>query len=53
MQWTNFYMLNNLDTTYLPPDNNLYRLSTARCGIAGDWTLAVRGTWSKLTNNFA
>ncbi|HVQ62394.1 MAG TPA: MtrB/PioB family outer membrane beta-barrel protein [Burkholderiales bacterium] len=54
MQWTNFYMLNNLDTTYLPPDNMLNRLglnATLR-ELPVNSTLAVRGTWSKLTNNF-
>lgn len=54
MQWTNFFMLNQLDTTYLPPDNMLNRLglnATLR-ELPVNSTLAVRGTWSKLTNNF-
>jgi MtrB/PioB family decaheme-associated outer membrane protein len=53
-QWTNFYMLNNLDTTYLPPDNNLNRLGlngTVR-DLPWNSTLAARATWTKLTNNF-
>jgi MtrB/PioB family decaheme-associated outer membrane protein len=54
MQWTNFYMLNNLDTSLLPPDNDLTRLSlngTLR-QLPQNSTLAARLTWSKLTNSF-
>jgi putative beta-barrel porin MtrB/PioB len=53
MQFTNFFMLNNLDTMYLPPDNILNRVglnATVR-ELPVNSTLSVRGTWSKLTNN--
>jgi len=54
MQFTNFYMLNNLDTVYLPPDNMLNRvgLNGTLRELPVNSTLAVRATWSKLTNNF-
>jgi len=54
MQFTNFYMQNNLDTVYLPPDNMLNRvgLNATLRELPASSTLAVRGTWSKLTNNF-
>lgn len=54
MQFTNFYMLNNPDTVYLPPDNMLNRvgLNATLRELPVNSTLAVRGTWSKLTNNF-
>jgi len=54
MQWTNFYMLNNLDTNLLPPDNDLKKLSlngTLR-QLPVNSTLAARFTWSKLTSGF-
>jgi hypothetical protein len=54
MQFTNFYMLNGLDTYLLPPDNDLKKLSlngTLR-QLPVNSTLAGRFTWSKLTNNF-
>ncbi len=54
MQWTNFYMLNGLDTNLLPPDNDLKQLSlngTLR-QLPVNSTLAARFTWSKLTNGF-
>jgi MtrB/PioB family decaheme-associated outer membrane protein len=54
MQWTNFYMLNNLDTSLLPPDNDLTKLSlngTLR-QLPVNSTLAARLTWSILTNSF-
>jgi hypothetical protein len=54
MQWTNFFMLNNTDTSYLPPDNNLNKVgfnATLR-ELPIDSTLAIRFTWSQLTNNF-
>src|SRR5262249_24407916 len=54
MQFTNFFMLNNLDTVYLPPDNMLNRvgLNGTLRELPVNSTLAVRGTWSRLTNNF-
>jgi hypothetical protein len=54
MQWTNFFMLNQLDTTYLPPDNNLNRvgLNGTLRELPMNSTLSVRATWSQLTNNF-
>jgi hypothetical protein len=54
MQWTNFFMLNNLDTNLLPPDNDLKKVSfngTAR-QLPVNSTLSARFTWSKLTNGF-
>jgi MtrB/PioB family decaheme-associated outer membrane protein len=54
MQWTNFFMLNNLDTTTLPPDNALNRVAlngTLR-NLPVKSTLAIRATWSELSNNF-
>ena len=54
MQWSNFYMLNNLDTNLLPPDNDLKQVSfngTLR-QLPVNSTLAARFTWSKLTNGF-
>jgi MtrB/PioB family decaheme-associated outer membrane protein len=54
MQWTNFYMLNGLDTSLLPPDNDLTKLSlngTLR-QLPVNSTLAARLTWSILTNSF-
>jgi MtrB/PioB family decaheme-associated outer membrane protein len=54
MQWTNFYMQNGLDTSLLPPDNELKQLSlngTLR-QLPVNSTLAARFTWSKLTNGF-
>jgi len=54
MQWTNFYMLNNLDTNLLPPDNNLDRVSFNGMlkQLPVNSTLAARFTWSKQSNNF-
>lgn len=54
IQWTNFYMANQLDTTTLPPDNMLNRvgLNGTLRELPVNSTLSVRGTWSKLTNNF-
>ena len=54
MQWTNFYMLNNLDTSYLPPDNMMNRvgLNATLRQLPNNSTLAVRATWSELSNNF-
>ena len=54
MQFTNFFMLNNLDTMYLPPDNNLNRvgLNATLRELPVNSTLSVRGTWTKLTNSF-
>ena len=54
VQWTNFYMQNQIDSTLLPPDNNLNRLGlngTLR-DLPLNSTLAGRFTWTKLTNNF-
>jgi MtrB/PioB family decaheme-associated outer membrane protein len=54
VQWTNFFMLNQLDTSTLPPDNALNRLGlngTLR-NLPVNSTLAVRATWSELSNNF-
>ena len=54
MQFQNFFMLNGLDTMYLPPDNVLNRvgLNATLKELPASSTLSVRGTWSKLTNNF-
>ena len=54
MQWTNFYMLNGLDTNLLPPENDLWQASlngTLR-QLPLNSTLAGRFTYTKLTNNF-
>jgi putative beta-barrel porin MtrB/PioB len=54
MQFTNFYMLNGVDTMILPPDNTLNRvgLNGTLRDLPANSTLSVRGTWSKLTNSF-
>ena len=53
MQWTNFYMRSALDTSLLPPDNELKKWSvhaTAR-ELPLDSTFLLRANWGKLTNN--
>ena len=53
MQWTNFYMRSALDTSLLPPDNELKKWSlhaTAR-ELPLDSTFLLRASQSKLTNN--
>ena len=53
MQWTNFYMRSALDTSLLPPDNELKKWSvhaTAR-ELPLDSTFLLRASWAKLTNN--
>jgi hypothetical protein len=54
MNWTNFYMLNGLDTNLLPPDNDLWQvgLNGTLRQLPVNSTLAARFTWSKLTNGF-
>jgi hypothetical protein len=55
VQWTNFYMLNKLDTTLLPQDNDLKKWSfnaNVR-DLPLDSTLMLRLTQSKLTSSFA
>ncbi len=53
MQWTNFYMRSALDTSLLPPDNELKKWSvhaTAR-ELPLDSTFLLRASQSKLTNS--
>jgi hypothetical protein len=53
-RWTNFYMLNALDTSILPPDNDLQKWSlnaTVR-DLPWDSQILLRVTQSKLTNSF-
>ena len=54
VQWTNFFMLNQLDTTFLPPDNLLNKvgLNATLRQLPSNSTLSVRATWSELGNNF-
>ena len=54
MQWTNFYMLNGLDTSLLPPDNDLKKVSLngSLRQLPMNSTVAARLTYSKLTNGF-
>ncbi len=53
LQWTNPFFANQLDTTYLPLDNNYQRI--ALNGVLRDLsygsTLSARYTWSKTTND--
>ena len=55
LRWSNGFFGNQLDTTVLPPDNELTRLSVngnlRRLPL--DSTLAARVTYSRLTNNVA
>jgi MtrB/PioB family decaheme-associated outer membrane protein len=55
LRWSNGFFGNQLDTTVLPPDNELTRLSVngnlRRLPL--DSTLAARITYSRLTNNVA
>jgi MtrB/PioB family decaheme-associated outer membrane protein len=52
-QWSNFYMLNALDTTLIAPDNDLQKwsLSASVRALPLDSNLLVRVTQSKLTNS--
>jgi hypothetical protein len=52
-QWSNFYMLNGLDTTLLAPDNDLQKLSfnASVRELPMDSNLIVRITQSSLTNS--
>src|SRR3974390_94239 len=54
VQWTNFFMLNQLDTSSLPPDNAMNRvgLNGTLRNLPMKSTLAVRATWSELSNSF-
>ena len=53
MQWPNFYMRNGLDTTLLPPDNELKKWSLNGYWKQLPWDSAIiaRYSQSKLTNN--
>jgi hypothetical protein len=53
MQWTNFYMLNGLDTTLQPPDSDLQKwsLNASFRDLPFDSTLMARATYSSLTNS--
>ena len=53
MQWPNFYMRNGLDTTLLPPDNELkkWNLSGYWKQLPWDSAIIARYSQSKLTNN--
>ena len=53
LRWSNGFFGNQLDTTVLPPDNELARLSVNGNvrQLPGDSTLAGRFTYSRLTNN--
>ena len=54
MQWTNFYMRSGLDTSLLPPDNELKKWSFngyVRAAAAGTRRSLARVTQSKLTNS--
>ena len=53
-QWTNFYMRSALDTTLLPPDNDLKKWSFNGYIKQLPWDSAIiaRFTQSKLTNSF-
>ncbi len=55
MQWTNFYMLSALDTSLLPPDNDLQRwsLNASARDLPLESTFVLRVTQSKLTDSFA
>ena len=53
MQWTNFYLRSGLDTSLLPPDNELQKWSvhaTAR-ELPLDSTFVLRASWGKTTDN--
>lgn len=54
MQWTNFYMLNSLDTFFSPPDNDLkkWSLNAMVRDLPWDSTFTARATYSELSNNF-
>lgn len=54
-QWTNFYMRNALDTSILPPDNDLtkWSLNATVRELPWDSHILFRATQSKLTNSFA
>ncbi|MEO8675417.1 MAG: MtrB/PioB family outer membrane beta-barrel protein [Casimicrobiaceae bacterium] len=54
MQWPNFYMRNGLDTTLLPPDNDLkkWALSGYIRQLPWDSAIIARFTQSKLENSF-
>ena len=53
MQWTNFYLRSALDTTLLPPDNDLekWSLNASVRELPLDSTFVLRASWSKLTDN--
>jgi MtrB/PioB family decaheme-associated outer membrane protein len=53
LQWSNPYFGNNLDTTYLAPDNTYQKLTATGTIRALPWdsTLAARYTWSKTTSD--
>ena len=54
LQWTNFYMRSGLDTSLLPPDNELKKWSFNGYIKQLPWDSAIiaRFTQSKLTNSF-
>ncbi len=53
MQWPNFYMRNQLDTSLLPPDNDLkkWSLNGYIKQLPWDSSIIARYSQSKLTNN--
>ncbi len=53
LRWSNGFFLNGLDTTVLPPDNQLTRFSVNGNlrRLPADSTLAARLTYSKLSND--
>jgi MtrB/PioB family decaheme-associated outer membrane protein len=53
LRWSNGFFGSNLDTTILPPDNELTRLAINGNlrQLALDSTLAARFTWSRLTSD--
>ena len=53
LRWSNRFFANGLDTTMLPPDNELTRLAIngSLRQLALDSTLAARLTYSKLSND--
>jgi len=55
LRWSNGFFGNQLDTTVLPPDNELTRISINGNlrGLPGESTLGARFTHSQLTNNVA
>jgi len=49
LSWNNPFFANNVDTTFLPPDNHYERVTAQATfrGLPGQSTLAARYTWSE------